>query len=104
MMTEAMGKGSGLDGLVRRGRVENGVGAGHIHGRVLVKILVDDLDRTAKGAGPGVAGARAVLLGPEPMIGAQRIVLKLDTQTLTVSTDGLGPFIVSADPASSPTP
>ena len=41
-----------------------------------------------------VAGARAVQLGPEPLIGAQRIVLRLDTQTLTLATDGLGPFVV----------
>ena len=41
-----------------------------------------------------IPGARAVLLGPEPLIGAQRIVLRLDQQTLTLSTDGLGPFVV----------
>jgi general secretion pathway protein H len=46
-----------------------------------------------------VQGARAVPLGPEPMIGAQRIVLHLDRQSLTLSTDGLGPFVVSAEPA-----
>jgi len=49
-----------------------------------------------------VAGARAVPLGPEPLIGAQRIVLHLDEKTLTLSTDGLGPFVVASDmPASS---
>ena len=46
--------------------------------------------------GPGVAadvvGARAVLLGPEPIIGAQRILLRLADQRLTLATDGLGPF------------
>ncbi len=45
-----------------------------------------------------IPGARAVLLGPEPLIGAQRIVLRLDEQTLTLSTDGLGPFVVDAGP------
>ena len=48
--------------------------------------------------GPGVSaevtGARAVKLGPEPLIGAQRIVLRLDAQSLTLVTDGLGPFVV----------
>ena len=39
-------------------------------------------------------GARAVVLGPEPLIGAQRIVLRLDDQRLTLATDGLGPFVV----------
>ena len=49
-----------------------------------------------------IAGARAVSLGPEPLIGAQRIVLHLDEQTLTLATDGLGPFVVASDtPASS---
>ena len=46
-----------------------------------------------------VPGARAVVLGPEPLIGPQRIVLRLDDQRLTLSTDGIGPFIVSSAPA-----
>ena len=36
--------------------------------------------------------AKGAVLGPEPMIGAQRIVLRLDSQQLTLSTDGFGPF------------
>jgi general secretion pathway protein H len=51
------------------------------------------------GVSAEVLGARALLLGPEPMIGAQRIVLRLDEQRLTLETDGLGPFVVSAEPA-----
>ena len=63
-------------------------------------------DRPTQWLVPGVSaqvvGARAVQLGPEPMIGAQRIVLRLDEQRLTVATDGLGPFVVVDDvPASS---
>jgi general secretion pathway protein H len=46
-----------------------------------------------------VAGATSVVLGPEPMIGAQRIVLRLDDHTLTLATDGLGPFVVVDDEA-----
>lgn len=46
-----------------------------------------------------VPGARAVMLGPEPLIGAQRIILHLDTQSLTLATDGLGPFVVVDNPA-----
>jgi len=42
-----------------------------------------------------VVGARAVVLGPEPLIGRQRIVLRLDAQRLTLATDGLGPFTVA---------
>ena len=44
-----------------------------------------------------VMGARAVQLGPEPLIGAQRILLRLDDQRLQLETDGLGPFIVSPE-------
>ena len=39
-----------------------------------------------------VFGARVVTLGPEPMIGAQRLSLRIDKQDLTLETDGLGPF------------
>ena len=46
-----------------------------------------------------IVGARAVVLGPEPMIGAQRIVLRLDAQRLVLATDGLGPFVVAGDEA-----
>ncbi len=46
------------------------------------------------GVSAEVPGARAVQLGPEPLIGAQRIVLHLDDQSLTQATDGLGPFVV----------
>ena len=53
---------------------------------------------------PGVtaevpSGKHVVVLGPEPMIGAQRIVLHLDDQRLTLETDGLGPFVVTSDAA-----
>ena len=47
------------------------------------------------GVSADVPGARAVVLGPEPLIGAQRIVLRLGDRRLTVSTDGLGPFAVT---------
>ncbi|MEO5697297.1 MAG: prepilin-type N-terminal cleavage/methylation domain-containing protein [Burkholderiaceae bacterium] len=46
-----------------------------------------------------VRGAAAVVLGPEPIIGAQRITLHLDTQSLTLETDGLGPFNVTPEAA-----
>jgi len=46
-----------------------------------------------------VVDAPAVQLGPEPLIGAQRIVLRLADQRLLVGTDGLGPFAVVAEEA-----
>lgn len=51
----------------------------------------------ADGVSAQVAGAPAVVLGPEPLIGAQRIVLRLGEQTLTLETDGLGPFVAVGD-------
>jgi general secretion pathway protein H len=39
--------------------------------------------------------APAAVLGPEPLIGAQRIVLRLESQSLMLATDGLGPFAIS---------
>lgn len=51
-----------------------------------------------------VVGATAVVLGPEPLIGAQRITLRLDDRRLTLSTDGLGPFVVAGDDAAPGTP
>jgi len=49
-----------------------------------------------------VIGARAVVLGPEPLIGEQRIVLRLDNQRLMLMTDGIGPFAVSDNPPVAP--
>jgi general secretion pathway protein H len=47
-----------------------------------------------------IADPRGVLLGPEPVIGAQRVRLRLEQQSLTIATDGLGPFTtVVEDPA-----
>ena len=48
-----------------------------------------------------IVGARALVLGPEPLIGPQRISLRLGTQHLVLATDGLGPFapLAAAEPA-----
>ena len=46
-----------------------------------------------------IPGARAVQLGPEPLIGAQSIVLHLGQQRLVLATDGLGPFVVNTEAA-----
>ena len=44
-----------------------------------------------------VSGANGLILGPEPLIGAQEVKLRLDRQQITLRTDGLGPFV--AEPA-----
>jgi general secretion pathway protein H len=45
-----------------------------------------------------VAGATAaapgIVLGPEPMIGPQRIVLRIEDHTAVLVSDGLGPFML----------
>jgi general secretion pathway protein H len=46
--------------------------------------------------GPGISaevvGARAVALGPEPVLPAQRIVLRLADRRVVLASDGLAPF------------
>lgn len=44
-----------------------------------------------------IVGATALVLGPEPMIGAQRVVLHLEDRRLALATDGLGPFVLVGD-------
>lgn len=41
------------------------------------------------------AGQRALVLGPEPIIAAQSVVLRLGQERLRLATDGLQPFAVS---------
>jgi general secretion pathway protein H len=40
-----------------------------------------------------------VVLGPEPLIGAQRITLSLEDRRVTLATDGIGPFTLTGDDA-----
>ena len=51
----------------------------------------------SEGVSASVIGAADVVLGPEPLIGAQRVTLRLDDSRLTLATDGLGPFVVARD-------
>lgn len=44
------------------------------------------------------AGALALVLGPEPLIGAQTVVLQQDQHVLSLATDGLSPFTVATPP------
>lgn len=46
-----------------------------------------------------IADARFLRLGPEPMIGAQRITLRLGERELVLATDGLAPFGPMTGPA-----
>jgi general secretion pathway protein H len=44
-----------------------------------------------------VVGGRSIVLGPEPVIGPQGVILYLEDKQITISTDGLGPFEVQGD-------
>jgi len=44
------------------------------------------------GVSAEIVGARALLLGPEPVLPAQRVVLHLDDRRLVLTSDGLAPF------------
>lgn len=45
-----------------------------------------------------VVGAPLLRLGPEPFIGAQRVLLRLEDRQLLLATDGMGPFSVVLEP------
>ncbi len=41
-----------------------------------------------------VVGARSIVLGPEPVIGPQSVILRTEDKQIIVGTDGLSPFAV----------
>jgi general secretion pathway protein H len=49
-----------------------------------------------------VVGARQLVLGPDAIVPAQRVVLSLEDRRIEVATDGLAPFAVMAEPAAEP--
>ena len=51
-----------------------------------------------------VVGAKAVPLGPEPMLGPQRILLKLGEREITLGTDGVAPFGIVPPAGAEPVP
>jgi general secretion pathway protein H len=51
-----------------------------------------------------VIGAPLLRLGPEPVIGAQRVVLRLADRQLVLATNGLAPFAVLESGAVAPAP
>jgi general secretion pathway protein H len=46
-----------------------------------------------EGVSAEIVGGGALTLGPEPLIGPQRIVLRLGERNLALATDGIGPFV-----------
>ena len=60
----------------------------------------DTLPQRWLAPGTGVVGATVLLLGPEPIIGRQQVVLASSGapgRSLRIATDGLRPFAVTAD-------
>ncbi|MGY4830764.1 pilus assembly FimT family protein [Sphaerotilaceae bacterium SBD11-9] len=52
------------------------------------------------GVSAEIVGAKALVLGPEPLIPPQRVVLRLEDKRLAIATDGLSPFAVQdSEPA-----
>jgi general secretion pathway protein H len=51
-----------------------------------------------------VVGAPALILGPEPLIEPQQVLLRLDDQRLLLATDGMGPFVRQELPAAETRP
>jgi general secretion pathway protein H len=47
-------------------------------------------------------GQIGLVLGPEPVIGPQRVVLRLGNQRLVVATDGMAPFHIDDAPPDTP--
>jgi general secretion pathway protein H len=46
-----------------------------------------------------VVGARSIVLGPEPVIGAQSVILRMEDKQIIVGTDGLSAFdVITGEP------
>jgi general secretion pathway protein H len=46
-----------------------------------------------------VVGGKSIVLGPEPVIGAQSIILRLEDRQIIIGTDGLSPFdVITGEP------
>lgn len=50
-----------------------------------------------------VVGAKSIVLGPEPVIGPQSVILRIDAKQIIVATDGLSPFdVLNGEPDAAP--
>jgi len=49
--------------------------------------------------GLGIGVKKSIVLGPEPVIGAQSIILRLEDRQIIIGTDGLSPFgVITGEP------
>lgn len=50
--------------------------------------------------GGGIGRGKSIVLGPEPVIGAQSVILRLEDRQIIIGTDGLSPFdVITGEPA-----
>jgi general secretion pathway protein H len=67
----------------------------------LPPVLMPPLHWMAPDVRAEVVGGRSIVLGPEPVIGAQSLILRLEDKQIVIGTDGLGPFeVMSGEPGS----
>ncbi len=63
-------------------------------------LLPENLQWSEPDVSAEVVGAQSIVLGPEPVIGAQGVVLRTEDKQILVGTDGLSPFaVITDDPA-----
>lgn len=47
----------------------------------------------------GIGRGKSIVLGPEPVIGAQSVILRLEDRQIIIGTDGLSPFdVITGEP------
>jgi general secretion pathway protein H len=62
--------------------------------------LMPDLHWMESDVHAEVVGARSIVLGPEPVIGAQSVILHSEDKQIVIGTDGLVPFhVITGDDA-----
>ena len=77
-----------------------GSDGGDYHFWGLPPALMPPLKWLASGVQAEVLGGLSIKLGPEPVIGAQSILLRMEDKQIIVSTDGLSAFEVNTGDAS----
>lgn len=85
---------------LRTGQNERSFAAGEMAGAPFRFIGLPDAARVParwldESTSAEVIGATALILGPEPILPAQRLLLRLGDHRVVVATDGLGPFRVT---------
>lgn len=62
------------------------------------RVTVTSFSLAGAGPAPAPVGPWLLVLGPEPILPAQSLLMQLENQTVRVVSDGLSPFAVQAAP------